>query len=274
MTDNLNFDVCMRDACSWDSSLNGMIGVFVQDHGDNPGVFLACTSSMPDLATELVRAIKSDVAGVATCADFCTSKEMWFLENINRRNRLRLIAELAEYIDIQVPTTKDTYSHTDQYIMLAVESCGIPFEHVCQVDSTLSHYSNFVTLSDETGASVCVDRPVIRHYKGCVDAGYVVGPVPIFLGNSQGILVLLPINHYRENTGIENDHVTLFEPHVKGQNYLIPVVNVWESRMQNIEKIQEDIRTLPFMRAKDILHHHRITGIFLPQKVIPFSFAV
>lgn len=268
MTDNLNFDVCMRDACSWDSSLNGMIGVFVQDHGDNPGVFLACTSSMPDLATELVRAIKSDVARVASCAEFCTSKEMWFLENINRRNRLRLIAELAEYIGIKIPTVKDIYAHTDQCYVLAVESCGILFEHVCQVDSSLSYSSNFVTLSHESRATSCFDQPVIRHYKGCVDGRYAMGPVPIFLGNSQGILVLLPNEHYRENAGIENDHVTLFEPGAKGQNYLIPVLNVWESRMQNIEKIQGDIRTLSFMKAKDIIHHHKMTGIFLPQKVV------
>ena len=127
-------DCGFRDACVWEPNLHGSIGIYTQGAGDGNNLFLVCVSDFDQIASDIVLSMKADLGNSTSAADFCSSKEMWFLERIALRNRLRLILRVAQHLGIKVPQKKDMYAHPQQQNAdLAIECCGVNLDHVeCQ----------------------------------------------------------------------------------------------------------------------------------------------
>lgn len=159
-------DRCVVDAGVWHARLSGEVAVL---HAPS-GSFLVCRSGVPDLATELVESVRRDLPPDTTCETFATSKEVWFLEGLARRNRLRILAQFARALGVAVATTPDALAHPDtpeDERTLAVERYGIAHE---------------MLLHDEARARVV-------HAKGCVRLTPGLEHVPIWLGGTQGMLL-------------------------------------------------------------------------------------
>jgi len=156
-------DQSFQDACVWEPVLHGSLGIYTQRAGDGNSIFFVCISDFEQIASDIVRSIKSDLGNSTNVYDFCSSKEMWFLEKISRRNRLRLIAHLG----ICVPQNPDLYAHPKQAASnLAIECFGVNLDHI-----ECMHRRNVLTQKLV---------PIVRNYKDCTDMTHSRGPVPVF----------------------------------------------------------------------------------------------
>ena len=227
-------DNALRDGCAWQPCVrNGMIALYEQRGGDRPGFFLVCVSAMPSLGSELVRAIKSDVAGHCNARDFCDSKEAWFLENIARRNRLRCIARAAAVLGISVHMEDDALAHRSQEAeKIAVETLGVVYENL---------------YIDET----CPEQRVV-HARGCVDSSRGAGPIPLLVGAGQEIIIFEPESSLRSCSGVENDLCPLSQRSPNETVHPFPVVNVSEQSIASTELIEQETNCLRRLHVSDV----------------------
>jgi hypothetical protein len=247
-------DHSYRDACVWEPILHGSIGIYSQRAGDGNNIFLVCLSDFDQIASDIVRSMKADLGSSTNVYDFCSSKEMWFLENIALRNRLRLLLRVAEHLGITVPQKTDMFAHPKQtQSNLAIECCGISLDHIechLRVD----------TLTHNTVA-------VVRHYKDCIDVTHRKGPIPVFLGGEQGILILLP--EKASNLSFANHHDTVGYIQNKGdqQVHLCPTVNITELSRLNLQKIRAEQQNIVHMTMNDLLYDLQVQGLHIPVHV-------
>ena len=124
-------DLSFKDACIWDPILHGSIGIYTQRAGHGNSVFLVCVLDFDQIASNIVRSMKADLGNATNVYDFCSSKEMWFLEKIVQCNRLPLILQTAEHLGICVPRKTDLYAHPKRdKLDLAIECCGINLDDI------------------------------------------------------------------------------------------------------------------------------------------------
>ena len=247
-------DKSFKDACVWDPMLHGSVGLYTQHSADGSSLFLICVSDFHQIASEIVRSIKSDLGNSTTVYDFCSSKEMWFLENIAVRNRLRLILRTAEHLGINVPRKADLYAHPKQDNPdLAVQCCGVNLDHI-ESRLDVDHCTHKVV-------------PMVRHYKDCTDVTQHRGPVPVFLGHDQGFLLLLPekINHASFSMYTDTNP---FVPNKTGQNvHLCPILNIAEKTRANMHLIQEEHQHTVNVTIDDLLYDMHQQGLQIPPHV-------
>lgn len=237
LTGAADADHAARDGCVWKPCVrNGMVGFFEQVGGDNPGFFLACVSSVPSLGSELMRAVKSDITGECTAGDFTDSKEIWFLENLARRNRLRCLAKAADLLQLKVFRQGDVLAHPSQAReQLVVEAVGVVYENL-YVDE-VAHEASVI------------------HAKGCLDASHGVGPIPLWLGPGHDIMVLHADSALRSLSGSENDYCVFAHRSPGERLRAFPAVNLREESLANTERIEQETASLPRLNVGDIMHN-------------------
>jgi len=247
-------DCSFRDACVWEPNLHGSIGIYTQGAGDGNNLFLVCISDFDQIASDIVLSMKADLGTSTSASDFCTSKEMWFLERIALRNRLRLILRVAQHLGIKVPQKIDMYAHPQQQNGdLAVECCGVNLDHIeCQIRADARTHQ---TVS------------VVRHYKDCVDVTHRKGPIPVFLGDEQGFLLLLPERANYASFANYND-TTPYVQNKTGQCvHLCPTHNISEQNRLNLQKIQTEQQNIVHIAIDDLLYDCQLQGLHIPPHI-------
>jgi len=247
-------DQSFRDACVWEPVLHGSIGVYTQRAGDGNSIFFVCISDFEQIASDIVRSIKSDLGNSTNVYDFCSSKEMWFLENISRRNRLRLIQRTAQHLGICVPQKLDPYAHPKQPMSnIAIECCSVNLDHVeCMHRRDIS-----------TQKLV----PIVRHYKDCTDMTHSRGPIPVFLGDEMGVVLLLPDR--TSYASFANYSETLqFVPNKIGAHvHFCPLLNVREQNCANVRKIQTEQQNIMHVTVPDLIYDMQQQGLHIQPHV-------
>jgi len=250
--DDAGFDLSFKDACIWDPILHGSIGLYTQRAGDGNSVFLVCVSDFDQIASDIVRSMKADLGNTVNAYDFCNSKEMWFIEKIALRNRLRLLLQTAQHLGIRVPQKYDLYAHPKQANSdLAVECCGVNLDHIeCVLQQrALTHKST----------------PVVRHYKDCIDICHRKGPVPVFLGDDLGFMLLLSDKFSQASFSLYNDPL----PFVQNKNgqliQLCPTHNIFEQNYTSVQKIRSEHHNIIHVKIDDFLYDMQQQGI----RVVP-----
>lgn len=105
------------DSAAWDPELSegGYIGLYHQwyeMHGTGERelkLYIVCQSSCQNAGLE-IRQIVNDLPLQTTVAQVAGSEEVWWLSNVNMRNRNRLILLLAEELGIHIPTVEDYHA--------------------------------------------------------------------------------------------------------------------------------------------------------------------
>jgi hypothetical protein len=245
-------DCSFRDACVWEPNLHGSIGIYTQGAGDGNNLFLVCISDFDQIASDIVLSMKADLGSSISAADFCSSKEMWFLEHIALRNRLRLILRVAQHLGIKVPQKMDMYAHPQQQNAdLAVECCGVNLDHIeCQIHA-------------DARAHQAVS--VVRHYKDCVDVTHRKGPIPVFLGHEQGFLLLLPERANHASFAIYNDTTAYVQDKTGECVHLCPTHNINEQNRLNLQKIRAEQQSIVHITISDLLYDCHLQGRHVPQ---------
>jgi len=202
-----------------------------------------------------VRALKADLLHKVAARDFCESKEMWFLRNINRRNRLRVILDAAACLGLEVPTAADICAHPDDpRRRLAVECCGVSTEYFDS--ATVLERNENQTLPLHAFAGNTRRVAVVRHFKGCVDLAQHAGAIPVLVSEAQGVVLLTADAHFRPGAGLDSDAAAVAEPAgAAGTHCLFPVVNVTEDRDSHAAKIQQEMALHPHFSLHDLVHH-------------------
>ena len=239
--ENENIDRKQRDACVWDTVLRGSIGIYAQENDKHREFFFVCVSDFASVASDIVRSIKSDIGTKTNIFDFCSSKEMWFLNNISRRNRLRLILEVSEHLGLSVDRQYDMYANesvADPYT--AIEVCGVE----------LNHTDCFERMEASTGKIT----QSVGFYQSCVDARKQNSIIPVYLGDSTGLILFMPQKLNNNTFAIYSESAEFVNNSVQKKSYLCPVINVVESEMSNVKKIQNEHKNLTYLTIEDILY--------------------
>jgi hypothetical protein len=243
-------DLSFKDACIWDPVLHGSIGIYTQRAGDGNSVFLVCVSDFDQIASDIVRSMKADLGNTTNVYDFCTSKEMWFLEKIVQRNRLRLILQTAEHLGICVPRKTDLYAHPKQDKPdLAIECCGINLDHVeCSLQyNTLTHHN----------------MPVVRHYKDCIDVLHRIGTIPVVLCDNMGFVLLLPDKLSHASFANYNDTSPFMQNKTGRHTHLCPTHNIFEKNYSSVQKIISEQQNVVHVTISDLLYDMQQQGVHL-----------
>jgi len=246
--DDTGFDLSFKDACIWDPVLHGSIGLYTQRAGDGNNVFLVCVSDFDQIASDIVRSMKADLGNAVSAYDFCNSKEMWFIEKIALRNRLRLLLLTAQHLGIPVPQKHDLYAHPKQANSdLAVECCGVNLDHIeCVLQQhALTHRST----------------PVVRHYKDCIDIYHRNGPVPVFLGDDMGFMLLLSDKFSHASFSLYNDPLPFVQNKSSQQIQLCPTHNIFEQNYASVQKIRSEHQNIIHVKIEDFLYDMQQQGI-------------
>ena len=168
-----------RDSAVWAPRLSGDVAVVQDDRGNT---LLLCRSGIPHLTSELVHALRSDLPPDTTCETFAASKEVWFLAGVAQRNRLHLLARLADELGVDIARTVDALVHEDwpeDVRDLAVETYGVVLEDLV----------------------VDAEHARVVHRKGCVPVRAGMPAVPVWLGAGQGCVLWKAPPHVREMDG-------------------------------------------------------------------------
>ena len=248
-------DCSFRDACVWEPNLHGSIGIYTQGAGDGNNLFVVCISDFDQIASDIVLSMKADLGSSISAADFCTSKEMWFLEHIALRNRLRLILRVAQHLCIKVPQKMDMYAHPQQQNAdLAVECCGVNLDHIeCQIHADARTHQAI---------------SVVRHYKDCVDVMHQKGPIPVFLGHEQGFLLLLPERASYASFAIYNDTAPYVQNKTGECVHLCPTHNINEQNRLNLQKIRTEQQSIVHITIGDLLYDCHLQGLHILQHTV------
>lgn len=198
---------------------DGAVGIFEQLGGDDARYYLVCTSGIPALASEVFCAIKSDVGEHCTALEFADSKEAWFLQHLAQRNRLRVLAGVARELGLEVHTRRDCMAHASQKTTpVAVETCGLAVE-------SLAVQEGMQTAS-------------VVHCKGCVGLDTARGPLPVWLGAGQDLLIFTPDPVLRCTHLLQNDESQYFAGGSESNPKLLPAENLHEASMKRAQYLQ------------------------------------
>jgi len=241
-------DLSFKDACIWDPVLHGSIGIYTQRAGDGNGMFIVCVSDFDQIASDIVRSMKADLGNTTNVYDFCSSKEMWFLEKIVQRNRLRLILQTAQHLGICVPQKTDLYAHPKQDKPdLAIECCGVNLDHI---ECSLQHSM----LTHQT-------VPVVRHYKDCVDVLRRSQTIPVVLCDDMGFVLLLPDKLSHVSFANYNDTSPLVPNKTGRHTHLCPTHNIYEKNYGSVQKIIAEQQNIVHVTMSDLLYDMQQQGV-------------
>jgi len=245
-----DIDKTQKDANCWDTILRGSIGLYVQENVSQKDFFFVCISDFASVASDIVRSIKSDIGNKTNIFDFCSSKEMWFLRNISLRNRLRLILEVSEFLEIPVDKQYDMYANercADPN--MAIEVCGVELHH-----TECAQHMNSCT--GEMTQSVF-------YYQSCVDAKKHKSLLPVYLGDTTGLIIFSPLKIENGLFANHTESPAFVNNTIANKAYLFPVTNIFESDISNIKKIQTENKNLLYLTIEDILFHmHQYHNVF------------
>jgi len=249
--DTTGIDESFKDACAWDSVLNGCIGLYTQKCGDVSAFFLVCDSDFTHIASDIVRSMKSDLGNSISAFDFCDSKEMWFLEKIALRNRLRLIQQTAAHLGIGIAEQPDLYAHTTQSSqLLAVPLCSSHVDHI--------ECAEYVDARDNAPETrVC-------HYRACINVKDQKGCFPMSLGDTLGYMLVFPEKINYQSFAIYNDTMPFTNNYIPGGTHLWPTINISEQSRDNLDKIHAEQSTIVHMTIHDIIYDMRQSNVTIP----------
>jgi hypothetical protein len=239
-------DTAHRDASCWDPVLRGSVGLYRQQNGGKTDIFLVCVSDFSSVASGIVRSIKSDIGNKINILDFCQSKEMWFLQNFSLRNRLRILLEVSEHLGLKVPTKYDLYAHENSSNPhLAIEVCG------AEINSTQCYqHMNLRTGNISQG---------VRFFQSCVDISMHRSILPIYLGDSVGIILLLADKLGHDTFSLYSETPRFVNNSIVNKSYLCPVTNIYEADNSHVKKIGMENKNLTLLSTEDVLydmHNH------------------
>jgi len=241
-------DLSYKDACIWDPVLHGSIGVYTQRANDGNSIFLVCVSDFDQIASDIVRSMKADLGNTTNVYDFCCSKEMWFLQKIVQRNRLRLILQTAQHLGICVPRKTDLYAHPNQDKPdLAIECCGINLDHIeCSLQyNTLTYQS----------------VPIVRHYKDCTDVLHRSATIPVLLCDDMGLVLLLPDKLSHLSFANYNDTSPFVQNKTGHHTHLCPTHNIFEKNYGSVQKIIAEQQNIVHVTISDLLYDMQQQGV-------------
>jgi len=235
------YDTAHKDASCWDPVLRGSVGLYRPQNGGKTDIFLVCVSDFSSVASGIVRSIKSDIGNKINILDFCQSKEMWFLQNLSLRNRGRILLEVAEHLGLSVPTKYDLYANENSpNPQLAIEVCG------AEINSTQCYqHMNLRTGSISQG---------VRFFQSCVDVSMHRSILPIYLGDSVGVMLLLTDKLGHDTFSLYPDTPRFVHNSIVNKSYLCPVTNICEADSSHVKKIGMENKNLTFLSTEDVLH--------------------
>ena len=249
--DTTGIDESFKDACGWDAVLNGSMGLYTQRCGDVSAFFLVCDSDFTHIASDIVRSMKSDLGNSISAFDFCDSKEMWFLEKIALRNRLRLIQQAAAHLGISIAEQPDLYAHTTQSSQLiAVPLCTSHVDHIECAEHVEAHDN-----APETR---------VRHYRACTDVKGQKGCFPISLGDTLGYMLVFPEKISYQSFAIHNDTMPFTNNYIPGGMHLWPTINISEQSRANLDQIHAEQSTIVHKTISDIVYDMRQSNATIP----------
>lgn len=213
-------DPHLTDGCVWEPVLCGSIGLYEKRGTSDNVFFLACITSFPHIASEIVQATKADLLCCVSAADFADSKEMWLLENLAKRNRLRLIAEVADLLDMEVPKIVDIYAHPDD-VRRFLPSGGyeMPYEYTT---------TKINRVFDETTRKFH-EHTYVQYFNGCTNIAVHQGPIPVHLGLSQGFCIFEPVLAQQAFSGTVKYAPALVNDNSTKREFIFPVCNIIEN---------------------------------------------
>jgi len=158
--------------------------------------FFVCNSDFTHIASDIVRSMKSDLGNSMSAFDFCDSKEMWFLEKIALRNRLRLIQQTAAHLGIGIAEQPDMYAHTTQSSQLiAVPLCSSHVDHI--------------ECAEHVDARDNASETRVHHYRACIDVKDQKRCFPMSLGDTLGYMLVFPEKINYQSFAIYNNTMPL-----------------------------------------------------------------
>lgn len=238
--------------------------VRVQVGGDEPCFYLACRSGLPLFASELVTSWKSDVGAHMSVGDFVESKEMWFLRDMNTRNRQRVLAQAAEALAVRIHTRPDPHAHPSVPPWpLAATTAEMLYEDV-QLQRVLDPAQN-ECMPQGNAARKRAAASVVRHFVGCTDAYKARGPLLIDLCLQQGLAVLLPPAVALGS--LEARDANAFAQLKTQELVPLPVVNVQDSSSVHTSIAQRNVHDLARLEPRDILYGALHTSTRLPCRI-------
>jgi hypothetical protein len=237
-SENHDGDTFMRDGTPWEPILSGRLGIYTTEVCGATVSYIVCVSGIPLVGSEVMRALKSDLVNHISVYDFCESKELWYLQNMAKRNRLRLILKASRELNIKVPMKFDIYSHideTDKY--LAIETYGIETEKM---------YSDIFYEYDIV-RNISTPCSMVRYFKGCIDISHHRGPIPIFIGADVGFIVLLPPNYMSKTipSDFNSNYINFVESPDFKAKYVFPVTNLIEKQNNSLIQIKHEQLCIP-----------------------------
>ena len=235
--------------------LNGCIGLYTQKCGDVSAFFFVCDSDFTHIASDIVRSMKSDLGNSISAFDFCDSKEMWFLEKIALRNRLRLIQQTAAHLGIGIAEQPDLYAHTTQSSQLiAVPLCSSHVDHI--------------ECAEHVDARDNAPETRVRHYRACIDVKTQKGCFPMSLGETLGYMLVFPEKINYQSFAIHNDTMPFTNNYIAGGTHLWPTINISEQSRANLDKIHAEQSTIVHMTIDDIIYDMRQSNVTIPSYML------
>lgn len=257
-------DLALRDGAAWEPRLTGYVALVQQLGAKEPSFYLACRSSLPELAGPLVMALKNDLCADASACEYADSKECWFLRQINHRNRCRLLARAAEALGLPVDTVRDPLApvgaagwcvaHADFEVLLEdLYTCNVH-------EPELNDAAPLGAVRLAPGA-----ERVARHVRGCVDAHACFGPLVLEIGGAQGFAVFTP--EPAATLRLHQCEAPALREHASRELMLFPAVNVRAASAADVQTVESETCMLPALRIHDILYGVQQLHTRLPARV-------
>ena len=257
-------DLALRDSAAWEPRLTGYVALVQQLGATEPSFYLACRSSLPELAGPLVMALKNDLCVDASASEYADSKECWFLRQINHRNRCRLLARAAEALGLQIDAVRDRLAPVDGGDWSVAQP---DFEVLLEDLYTCDVRAPELNDAGPLGAARQAQRSerVVRHVRGCVDAHACFGPLVLEIGGAQGFAVFT-----REPAATLRLHQCegpALREHASRELMLFPAVNVRAACAADVHAVEAETGMLPALRIHDILYGVQQLHTRLPARV-------
>ena len=257
-------DLALRDGAAWEPRLTGYVALVQQLGATEPTFYLACRSSLPELAGPLVMALKNDLCVDASACEYADSKECWFLRQINHRNRCRLLARAAEALGLSVVTERDRLAPAgDASWCVAHADFEVLLEDLYTCDVCAPELNDAAPLGAARLAP-STER-VARHVRGCVDAHACFGPLVLEIGGVHGFAVFTP--EPTTTLRLHQCEAPALREHASRELMLFPAVNVRVASDADVQAVEAETGMLPALRIHDILYGVQQLCTRLPARV-------
>jgi len=263
-TEQLVADCGLRDGAAWEPRLTGYVALVQHLGATEPAFYLACRSSLPELAGPLVMALKNDLCAEASACEYADSKECWFLRQMNHRNRCRLLARAAEALGLELHLEFDRLAPaSDAGWRVARADFEVLLEDLYTCDVRAPELNDAAPL----GAARPAPRTerVARHLRGCVDAHASFGPLVLEIGGAQGFAVFT--SEPAATLRLHECEGAALREHASRELMLFPATNVRAACAADVQAAESETAMLPALRIHDILYGVQQLSTRLPARV-------